>query len=99
MLPDKKSFAVSDAAGRFSGDPGDDWPPFLKVSYPGFAETTVAVPTTRADADLPPVFLEKGGRLELSIDRATATLGYVPAVDLDTGLRRTATWYRENGYL
>ena len=72
VLPDETSFAISDAAGRFSGDPGDDWPRFLKVSYPGFAETTVAVPITRASADLPPVFLEKGGRLELTVDRADA---------------------------
>lgn len=34
-----------------------------------------------------------------SIDRASAELGYRPAIDLDTGLRRTADWYRGHGYL
>jgi nucleoside-diphosphate-sugar epimerase len=33
------------------------------------------------------------------IARAKHELGYVPAVHLDEGLRRTALWYRENGYL
>jgi nucleoside-diphosphate-sugar epimerase len=34
-----------------------------------------------------------------SIDRARAELGYVPAVQLDEGLRRTAAWYRQEGFL
>lgn len=33
------------------------------------------------------------------ISRARAELGYRPEVDLDEGLRRTAAWYREKGYL
>lgn len=33
------------------------------------------------------------------IARARRELGYVPAVSLDEGLRRTAEWYREHGYL
>lgn len=34
-----------------------------------------------------------------SIARAQAELGYRPAVPLEEGLRRTAAWYREKGYL
>jgi nucleoside-diphosphate-sugar epimerase len=33
------------------------------------------------------------------IDRARDELGYVPAVGLDEGLKRTFDWYRDNGYL
>ena len=33
------------------------------------------------------------------IDRAKRDLGYAPKVDLDEGLRRTAEWYRREGYL
>lgn len=33
------------------------------------------------------------------IDRIVNELGYVPRVDLAKGLRVTAEWYRENGYL
>jgi nucleoside-diphosphate-sugar epimerase len=33
------------------------------------------------------------------IGRAKRELGYAPAVQLDEGLRRTAIWYREKGYL
>jgi nucleoside-diphosphate-sugar epimerase len=34
-----------------------------------------------------------------TIDRARLELGYVPRIGLDEGLRRTAHWYREHGYL
>jgi nucleoside-diphosphate-sugar epimerase len=34
-----------------------------------------------------------------SIDRARTTLGYEPAVDLETGMRETETWLREHGLL
>jgi nucleoside-diphosphate-sugar epimerase len=33
------------------------------------------------------------------IDRARATLGFVPAVGLDEGIARTLAWYREHGWL
>ena len=33
------------------------------------------------------------------IGRARRELGYAPAVDLETGLRRTGEWYRARGYL
>ena len=33
------------------------------------------------------------------IDKARRELGYEPAIDLATGLRRTAVWYRDHGYL
>ena len=33
------------------------------------------------------------------ISRAKRELGYVPRVGLDEGLRRTAAWYLENGYI
>ncbi|MCD6419236.1 MAG: NAD-dependent epimerase/dehydratase family protein [Synergistetes bacterium] len=34
-----------------------------------------------------------------SIDKAKRELGYVPKIDLPTGLRMTARWYEENGYI
>ena len=34
-----------------------------------------------------------------SIDKARKMLGYSPVVALEEGMRRTVTWYRENGYL
>jgi nucleoside-diphosphate-sugar epimerase len=33
------------------------------------------------------------------IDKAKRELGYAPAVGLDEGLRRTAEWYRQEGYI
>jgi len=33
------------------------------------------------------------------IRKATRDLGYVPRVPLDDGLRHTAVWYRDNGYI
>lgn len=74
--PDEKTLAIADEAGRFSADPGDDWPSFLNVSAPGFAEALVAVPAVHADAELAPITLEKGTRLDFAVDRASA--GDVP---------------------
>ena len=34
-----------------------------------------------------------------SIEKARNMLGYSPAVSLEEGMRRTVSWYRENGYL
>jgi dihydroflavonol-4-reductase len=34
-----------------------------------------------------------------SIDKAREDLGYRPQVDLEHGIRETAVWYREHGYL
>lgn len=36
---------------------------------------------------------------EFSIEKARRILGYEPRVDLETGVRRTAAWYREEGLL
>jgi 2-alkyl-3-oxoalkanoate reductase len=33
------------------------------------------------------------------IDKAKRDLGYVPKVGIDEGLRRTAEWYRQEGYI
>jgi nucleoside-diphosphate-sugar epimerase len=33
------------------------------------------------------------------IDKARKDLGYAPKIDIDEGLRRTAEWYRNEGYL
>jgi nucleoside-diphosphate-sugar epimerase len=34
-----------------------------------------------------------------NISRARAELGYNPAIDLKTGIKRTADWYRAQGLL
>jgi nucleoside-diphosphate-sugar epimerase len=34
-----------------------------------------------------------------NIGRARAELGYNPAIDLKTGIKRTADWYRAQGLL
>src|SRR5262249_54629402 len=34
-----------------------------------------------------------------SIERAKTELGYVPAIGLEEGLRRTAAWYRQQGFI
>jgi nucleoside-diphosphate-sugar epimerase len=33
------------------------------------------------------------------VSKAKAELGFRPAIDLRTGIERTADWYRSNGYL
>ena len=40
-----------------------------------------------------------GSRNSYSNQKVRARLGWVPAVDLGEGMRRTEVWLRENGYL
>jgi nucleoside-diphosphate-sugar epimerase len=51
----------------------------------------------------PPIFRRRADWFRqnraFSIARATRDLGYVPRVDLATGLSRTAEWYRQHSYL
>jgi 2-alkyl-3-oxoalkanoate reductase len=51
----------------------------------------------------PPVFRRRLSWFKTSrafrIDRARTELGYTPRVGLQEGLRRTAQWYRQEGYL
>jgi nucleoside-diphosphate-sugar epimerase len=51
----------------------------------------------------PPVFRRRLSWFKTNrafrIDRAREELGYTPRVGLQDGLRRTATWYRQQGYL
>ncbi|HUR96223.1 MAG TPA: NAD-dependent epimerase/dehydratase family protein [Gemmatimonadales bacterium] len=51
----------------------------------------------------PPVFRRRLSWFKTNrafrIDRARSELGYTPRVGLNEGLRRTATWYRQQGYL
>ena len=51
----------------------------------------------------PPVFRRRLSWFKTNrafrIDRARIELGYTPRVDLQEGLRRTAQWYRQRGYL
>jgi nucleoside-diphosphate-sugar epimerase len=51
----------------------------------------------------PPVFRRRLSWFKTNrafrIDRARNELGYTPRVGLEEGLRRTAQWYRQQGYL
>ncbi len=51
----------------------------------------------------PPVFRRRLSWFKTSrwfeIERAKKELGYQPRVPLSAGLRKTAAWYRKNGYL
>lgn len=51
----------------------------------------------------PPIYPRRVGffthNRSFSIEKARNLLGYCPQVDLETGIRRTAEWYRDHGYL
>jgi nucleoside-diphosphate-sugar epimerase len=73
--------------------------PFAPLWLAAIACETVCLPLGIE----PPLFRRRADWFRqnraFSIDRATRGLGYVPKVDLATGLAQTARWYRENGYL
>ena len=51
----------------------------------------------------PPLFRRRAGWFRQNrafrIDKAREDLGYEPKIDLQTGLTRTAAWYRDHGYV
>jgi dihydroflavonol-4-reductase len=51
----------------------------------------------------PPLYPRRVGfftkHREFTIEKARRVLGYEPEVDLETGIRRTAAWYREQGLI
>jgi nucleoside-diphosphate-sugar epimerase len=77
------------------------------VSFPWYGlawlgATTVEVVSRRFGLE-PPVFRRRLSWFKTNrafrIDRAKAELGYQPRIGLPEGLRRTADWYRKQGYL
>jgi len=73
--------------------------PVLPVVAVGHIMETVCKPL----GIVPPIFPRRVDwyrqNRAFDITRAKRELGYVPRVQLDEGLRRTAIWYREKGYL
>ncbi len=70
---------------------------------PLWAAATVCEAVCRPLGIEPPLFRRRADWFRQNrafrIDRARRKLGYEPAIDLPTGLRRTAAWYRDHGYL
>lgn len=78
--------------------------PRLRVPYrPVYWASVVCERVCRALGVEPPLFPRRVEFFALDrafdISRAREVLGYEPRVDLETGLRRTARWYREQGLL
>lgn len=70
---------------------------------PAWIGATVIESVCRGFGLKPPVFRRRLAWFKTNrafrIDRARTELGYEPRVELQEGLRRTATWYRQHGYL
>lgn len=78
--------------------------PRLRVPYaPVYWASVVCARVCRTLGVEPPLFPRRVEFFDLDrafdITRAREKLGYEPRVDLETGLRRTAEWYRERGLL
>ena len=77
------------------------------VRFPWYGAVVVVVSVIEAVCKRlgfrPPVFRRRlswfSTNRAFRIDRARNELGYMPRVGLQEGLRRTAQWYRERGYL
>jgi 2-alkyl-3-oxoalkanoate reductase len=87
---------VGDALGK----PVTIWsPPLWPVIVAGHIVERVCKPLSIN----PPIFPRRVDWFRqvraFRIDKARRELGYQPRVDLEQGLRRTAQWYQEHGYL
>lgn len=71
--------------------------------WPVYAVSALCELVYKALPGEPPLFRRRADWFRqnraFKIDRARRELGYDPKVSVDEGLRRTAVWYRENGYI
>jgi dihydroflavonol-4-reductase len=79
-------------------------PPFLKFPYWLFYGAAVACEMLCVPFGIEPPLHRRRVRFyrnnrAFDISKARKMLGYAPQVSLEDGMRRTVSWYRENGYL
>jgi len=79
-------------------------PPFLKFPYWLFYGAAIACETLCVPFGIEPPLHRRRVRFyrnnrAFDISKARKVLGYTPQVSLEEGMRRTVSWYRENGYL
>jgi nucleoside-diphosphate-sugar epimerase len=103
LIGDAEYYALDDLVRAVGRSMGID----VKITHLPFAPLWMAAIMCEAVcAPLriePPLFRRRADWFRqnraFSIARATRDLGYVPRVDLATGLSRTAEWYRQHAYL
>ena len=79
-------------------------PPWLKFPYWFFYSAAVVCEAICVPLRIEPPLHRRRVRFyknnrAFSIKKAQKILGYKPVVDLKSGMKKTASWYRENGYL
>ena len=79
-------------------------PPWLKFPYWFFYSAAVIVETVCVPLRIEPPLHRRRVRFyknnrAFNIQKAINRLGYQPKVSLQEGMKRTAQWYRKNGYL
>ena len=79
-------------------------PPWLRIPLPLLQMAAVACETIFVPLGLEPPLHRRRvsfyrNQRAFSIQKAKDVLGFEPRTSLEEGLRRTITWYRENGYL
>lgn len=85
-------------------DAVDAPPPWLKFPYWFFYSAAVVCEAICVPLRIEPPLHRRRVRFyknnrAFSIKKAQTILGYKPVVDLKSGMKKTASWYRENGYL
>lgn len=78
--------------------------PWLRFPYWFFYSAAVVFETICVPLGIEPPLHRRRVRFyknnrAFSISKAQALLGYEPGVDLSSGMKKTAAWYRKNGYL
>lgn len=79
-------------------------PPWLRIPLPLLQVVAVACEAVFVPLGLEPPLHRRRvsfyrNQRAFSIQKAKEVLGFEPRTSLEEGLRRTITWYRENGYL
>jgi 2-alkyl-3-oxoalkanoate reductase len=103
LIADREYLGIEDLVRRVAGALGTEVEiPHYPV-WPVVAAGHVCEKLCKPFGINPPIFPRRVDwyrqNRAFRIDKAERDLGYAPAVGIDEGLRRTADWYRREGYL
>jgi hypothetical protein len=73
-LPSQKLLSVSDGTGRFRGEVLDDWPAYVRATYPGRGTKVTPLSKAEADTSLANIVLRRGGSLNVALSPATSAI-------------------------
>lgn len=103
LVADEHYYSLDELVKKVGGSIGMDVRIIHLPFFPLLVSSYLCEWLCRLIGVTPPLFVRRADWYRenrgFSIEKAKRELGYIPKVDIDTGLRLTGEWYKENGYI